>query len=79
VDRGFLLGAQALLCCHGRAQNSDMYMSWSEKLLDHDDKLEVLARGMTGYKKNRQTYPATGGGTEATDHGVFVIDAAVAL
>jgi len=78
ADRALLMGAQALVQAYGRAQNSDFYFGWSEKELDHGDKLEVLAKGMCGFSKTRFDYPTTSG-VEATDHGVYVIDSAVPL
>lgn len=83
VDRALLLGGQALMEAfgnygdkHGRPTGSPCF--WSEKLLDHDDKLEILA-GMVGGKSKVRFNVDHGAGVEATDFGVIAIDTAVRL
>jgi len=70
VDRGVLLGAQALANVYGRHQKSNYYYNWHEEESDHGNTLEVSTARMGGKSKLRFT-PADG---ELTDHGVLVID-----
>ena len=76
VDRAIIVGAQALACVMGNAtpegaQYRDSFPSyWSEKWMDHGDKLEVLAGTMDGYGKLR----FTNGAGQLNDYGVAVID-----
>jgi N4-gp56 family major capsid protein len=78
VDRAILLGGQALAECMGRHKRSGAPFFWSEKLLDHDDKEEILIGGVGAYSKVRfdMNYGET---TQPTDHGVIAIDTVVAL
>ena len=76
VDRALIVGAQALAHVHGNANapgssvEGKFPIFWSEKWLDHDDKLEVLGGCMDGMGKFRFTQ--TDG--EITDYGVAVVD-----
>jgi len=79
VDRALLVGAQALACVFGKSKKSGYHYFWSEKWLDHDNELEVLAGGMGGKAKMRFDIPDGQGNTEPTDHGVMVLDTAVSL
>jgi hypothetical protein len=79
VDRGLLLGAQALACVYGKHHKSGFYFNWNEKWLDHDNELEVAAAAMAGFSKTRFNIPDSTGTPTPTDHGVIVIDAAVKL
>lgn len=79
VDRGLLLGAQALAHVYGRNQSSDTYMSWLERKYNFERNLEVAAECMHGKSKLRFDYPDGAGNNEPTDHGVIVLDVAVAL
>jgi N4-gp56 family major capsid protein len=79
VDRGILLGAQALACAYGKHHKSGFYYDWSEKWLDHDNELELLGAAMAGHAKVRFSIPNAAGTAIPTDHGIAVLDAAVKL
>jgi len=78
IDRAILLGGQALDDAYGRSRQSGQPYFWSEKELDHGDKLEVLIGGIGGKSKIRYLMDF-GTGMEYTDHGVIAIDTAVKL
>lgn len=79
VDRGLLLGAQALAHVYGRNQSSDTYASWYERPYNFERNLEIAGDTMCGKAKVRFDYPDGSGNLEPTDHGVFVLDSVVAL
>ena len=76
VDRAMIVGAQALAHVHGNANapgsniDGKFPIFWSEKWLDHGDKLEVLGGCMDGMGKFR--FMQTDG--DITDFGVAIID-----
>lgn len=78
IDRAIMLGGQALGEAFGKNRNSGESYFWSEKELDHKDKLEVLIGGVGGKSKIRYLMDF-GTGMEYTDHGVICIDTAVKL
>lgn len=78
IDRAILLGGQALGEAFGKNRNSGESYFWSEKELDHGDKIEVLIGGVGGKSKIRYLMDF-GTGMEYTDHGVICIDTAVKL
>ena len=78
VDRAILLGGQALCEAYGQArQTGDAYF-WSEKELDHGDKLEICIGAIGGRSKIRYQMDF-GYGLEYTDLGAIAIDTAVKL
>jgi N4-gp56 family major capsid protein len=78
VDRAILLGGQALAEAYGKARQSGVPYFWSEKELDHGDKLEVLIGMICGKSKIR--FLMDHGDTQQyTDYGVMAIDTAVKL
>lgn len=79
VDRGILLGAQALACVYGKHHKSGFYFNWSEKELDHGNEIEIAAAAMVGHSKVRFDIPNSAGTAIPTDHGVIVLDTAVSL
>ena len=79
VDRAILLGAQALGEALGKHNKSGIPYFWSEKELDHGDKLEVLVGKIGGYSKIRFDLDFGDAGIQPTDHGVIAIDTAVKL
>lgn len=79
VERSLLLGAQALANVYGRNQGSDFHFEYMEDTYDFGRKLEIAAAGMGGKAKVRFNIPNSSGTFTPTDHGVCVIDAAVAL
>lgn len=78
VDRALLLGGQALAQAWGYANKSGMPFSWSEKEMDHGDKMELLIGAILGCSKIRWAIE-NASGTEYTDHGVIAIDSAVPI
>jgi N4-gp56 family major capsid protein len=78
VDRALLLGGQALAEAFGKNGHTGNPFFWSEKLLDHDDKLEVLIGMMSGKSKVRFEIDF-GDQKQFTDNGVIAIDTAVKL
>jgi Protein of unknown function (DUF4043) len=78
VDRAILLGGQALAEAFAKHNGSGAPFFWSEKMLDHDDKLEMLVGTIRGVSKIRFLIDH---GTEEryTDFGVTVFDTAVSL
>jgi N4-gp56 family major capsid protein len=79
VDRGMLLGAQALAHVYGENQSSETYAAWMERRYNFERSLEVAGDVMHGKAKLQFKYPDGSGNEEPTDHGVIVIDAAVKL
>ena len=78
VDRAILLGGQALAEAWGKHRKTGNPFFWSEKELDHDDKLELLVGAINGRSKIR--FEVDHGDTkQITDHGIMVIDTAVKL
>jgi len=78
VDRALLLGGQALAEAYGKARQTGNPYFWSEKELDHGDKLEILIGMIAGCSKI-QFQIDHGDAKEYTDFGVMAIDTAVAL
>ena len=78
VDRAILLGGQAVAEAFGKHGQSGVPFFWSEKELDHGDKLELLVGAIRGVSKIR--FEIDHGDTKQfTDYGVTVIDTAVPL
>ena len=78
VDRAILLGGQALAEAWGKHGKSGSPFFWSEKELDHGDKLEILVGAINGRSKIRFDIDH-GDSKQFTDYGVTVIDTAVKL
>ncbi|HMV22543.1 MAG TPA: N4-gp56 family major capsid protein [Rhodocyclaceae bacterium] len=78
VDRALLLGGQALAEAYGKTRQTGNPYFWSEKELDHGDKVEV-AIGMIGGKSKVRFRMDHGSGAEDTDFGVIAIDTAVSV
>jgi len=78
VDRAILLGGQALAEAYGKARMTGNPYFWSEKELDHNDKLEILIGAIFGKSKVRFLIDH-GTQEEYTDFGVMAIDTAVKL
>jgi hypothetical protein len=78
VDRALLLGGQALAQAFGKNRQTGNPFFWSEKELDHGDKLEVLIGMINGCSKIRFLVDH-GTQKQYTDFGVMAIDTAVAL
>lgn len=78
IDRSILLGGQAVAEALAAHRKSKMPFFWSEKELDHGDKIELLLGAIRGISKIRFAVD-TGRGTEFTDYGATVIDTAVPI
>ncbi len=78
VDRAILLGGQAVAEAFAKHKKSGGPFFWSEKELDHDDKLELLVGTIRGMSKIRFEIDH-GDSKQLTDYGVTVIDTAVAI
>jgi len=74
VDRGLLLGGQALANVYGRNQGSDYHTNWMENPYNFDRALEVAGDTMGGKSKLRFKMDGV-----TTDHGVIAVDSVVAL
>jgi hypothetical protein len=78
VDRAILLGGQAIAEAFAKHNGSGAPMFWSEKELDHGDKLEMLCGVIRGVSKIRFEIDH-GNEKQFTDHGVTVFDPAVKI
>lgn len=78
IDRAILLGGQALAEAWGKHRKTGNPFFWSEKELDHDDKLELLVGAINGRSKVRFEVDH-GNEKQITDHGIIAIDTAVKL
>ena len=79
VDRALLIGAQALAHAYGGYKKTSSPYFWSEKMLDHDDKVEFLIGMIAGMSKIRFLLDHGGANPEYTDNGVIAVDSAVSL
>lgn len=78
IDRAILLGGQALAEAWGKHRKTGNPFFWSEKELDHDDKLELLIGAINGRSKVRFEVDH-GHEKQITDNGVMAIDTVVKL
>jgi len=79
VDRSILLGGQALATALGMNNKTGNPFFWSEKELDHGDKLEILIGMMNGSSKIRFDQDYGSAGHQFTDQGVIAIDSSVKI
>lgn len=78
IDRSVILGGQAIAEALASSDKSGIPFFWSEKELDHGDKVELLIGAIRGVSKVRFEVD-TGMGKEITDYGVTVVDTAVPI
>ena len=78
VDRAILLGGQAVAEAMAAHKDSSLPFFWSEKELDHGDKVELLLGAIRGVSKIRYEIDH-GNGKQITDYGATVIDTAVPI
>ena len=78
VDRAILLGGQAVAQALARSDKSGLPFFWSEKEMDHGDKVELLIGTIHGVSKIRFLVN-TGERQEFTDYGAAVLDTVVPL
>ena len=76
VDRSIILGGQALAHAMAASTKSGIPFFWSEKELDHGDKVELLIGAIRGCSKVRFAV-STEEGDVITDYGVTVVDTVV--
>lgn len=74
VERGLLLGAQALANVYGRDQGSDYFTTFKERLYNFEQNMEALGTCMNGKAKVRLSIADGAGNSEPTDLGVFALD-----
>lgn len=79
VDRAILLGGQAVCQALAGHEKSGIPFFWSEKELDHGDKVELLIGAIRGVAKTRFNVNVGDGSMEYTDYGVTVFDTAVPI
>lgn len=79
VDRALLLGGQALAQAYGKFRQSQSSYFYSEKELDHGDKVEILLGMIGGTSKIQFLIDHGGAQKEYTDFGVMAIDTAVTI
>lgn len=79
VDRAILLGGQAVGEALASSDKSAIPFFWSEKELDHGDKVELLIGAIRGVSKIRFEVNAGDDGKQITDYGVTAIDTAVPI
>ncbi len=78
IDRAILLGGQAVAEALASSDKSGIPFFWSEKEMDHGDKVELLIGAIRGVSKIR--FDVNVGDTnEITDYGVCVLDTVVPL
>ncbi|RZL88824.1 MAG: DUF4043 family protein [Variovorax sp.] len=78
VDRAILLGGQAVAEALAAHKDSAVPFFWSEKELDHGDKVELLLGAIRGVNKIRFEIDF-GDGKQMTDYGAIAIDTAVPI
>lgn len=78
IDRAILLGGQAVAEAFAAHNKSKVPFFWSEKELDHGDKVELLIGAIRGVSKIRFEVD-TGEGKQFTDYGALALDTAVPL
>lgn len=79
VDRAILLGGQAVAEALAAHKKSGIPFFWSEKEMDHGDKVELLIGAIRGVSKVRFNVDVGDGNFEYTDYGVTVFDTAVPI
>lgn len=78
IDRAILLGGQAVAEALAAHKDSSLPFFWSEKELDHGDKVELLLGAIRGVSKIRFDVDH-GDGSQFTDYGITVLDSAVPI
>ena len=78
VDRSIILGGQAVAEAMAASNKTSIPFFWSEKELDHGDKVELLIGAIRGVSKIRFDID-NGSGSEITDYGAVAVDSAVPI
>ena len=79
VERGLLLGAQALGVAYGKTDVSGIQLGWKEHWYNFESNLEVMGEKVCGKSKIRLAIDDGTGTKVPTDFGVMVVDSAVPL
>ncbi len=79
VERGLLLGAQALGMAYGKTRISGMQFGWREHWYNFESNLEVMGERVAGKAKVRLSINDGTGTKVPTDFGVIAVDSAVPL
>lgn len=79
VERGLLLGAQALGVAYGKTKVSGMQFGWKEHWYNFESSLEVMGEKVCGKSKIRLAIDDGTGTKVPTDFGVIAVDSAVPL
>lgn len=79
VERGLLLGAQALGIAYGKTRVSGMQFGWKEHWYNFESNLEVMGEKVCGHSKIRMSIDDGTGSKVPTDFGVIAVDSAVPL
>ncbi len=79
VERGLLLGAQALGVAYGKTAISGMQFGWKEHRYNFEQALEVMGERCCGKSKIRFSSDDGTGTKIPTDFGVVAVDSAVPL
>lgn len=76
VDRSIILGGQAVAQALASSKKSGIPFFWSEKELDHGDKVELLIGTVRGVSKIRFAVD-NGNSQDITDNGIVIVDSVV--
>lgn len=79
VERGLLLGAQALGVAYGKTKVSGLQFGWKEHWYNFESNLEVMGEKVCGKSKIRLSIDDGTGSKVPTDFGVIAVDSAVPL
>ncbi len=79
VERGLLLGAQALGIAYGKTRISGLQFGWKEHWYNFESNLEVMGEKVCGKAKVRLSIDDGTGVKVPTDFGVIAVDSAVPL
>src|SRR5687768_18091624 len=79
VERGLLLGAQALGVAYGKTKVSGLQFGWKEHWYNFESNLELMGEKVCGKSKTRFDIRDATGSKVPTDFGVIAIDSAVKL
>jgi N4-gp56 family major capsid protein len=79
VERGLLVGAQALGVAYGKTRVSGLQFGWKEHWYNFESNLEVMGEKVCGKSKVRFSVDDGTGTKVPTDFGVIAVDSAVAL
>lgn len=79
VERGLLLGAQALGIAYGKTRISGLQFGWKEHWYNFESNLEVMGEKVCGKAKVRLSMDDGTGVKVPTDFGVIAVDSAIPL